>query len=137
MARKVVPNETSSEFRNHVPNSDSRSTTLKCSSVGCAGMMDRLVMISVSDLKALLIAHASGASAKAEIASSATWVPTRPRPRRSRYRRYPADADDLAPAWSFALPERSADELAMVASLLIRRRPHGAASAGTPRPARA
>src|SRR4051794_2415484 len=137
MARNVVPNDTSSEFRNHVPKFDSRRTTLKCSSVGWVGMIDRLVMISVSDLNALLMAQASGARANAEMLSSPTWVPTRPRILRARLRRWAADDLDRLPAATFGRPVRSTDELAMAASLLIRTRPHGAASAGTRPRARA
>src|SRR3954447_323535 len=137
MARNVVPNDTSSEFRNHLPKSDSRRTTLKCSSVGWLGTIDRFVMISVSDLNALLMAQASGARAKAEMARSPRCVPTRPRVLRVRFRRYDADDVDRLPAVTFGRWVCSVDELAMVASLLIRRHPHGAASAGTRHRARA
>src|SRR5215211_3237535 len=48
-------------------------TTRKCSNVGAFGIRDRLVMISLSGLNALLMAHSRGESAKAAMARSATW----------------------------------------------------------------
>src|SRR5919107_80865 len=137
MASSVVPPATRREFRNQVPKADSLRTTRKCSSVGFDGISDRFVMISVSDLNALLMAQSRGARANAAMASSAAWVPTRPTPRRIRLRRYAAVDDDRLSDVVPTRPAPSADELAMVASLLIRRRPHGAASSGTPHPAQA
>src|SRR5919197_2382877 len=76
IARIVVEPETSSELRNQWGNAVWLMTTLKLSSVGCCGRKSRLLRISVCDLKALLIAQASGAMAKAESRRSNAWVTT-------------------------------------------------------------
>src|SRR5919199_6297315 len=76
IARIVVEPETISELRNQWGNAVWPMTTLKLSSVGCCGRKVTLPRISACVLKALLIAQASGAMAKATSTRSKRWVTT-------------------------------------------------------------
>src|SRR5829696_5237998 len=72
--RSVVESETINELRSHWGKSVWSSTKRKWSRVGCCGKNDSPVMISLFDLNALLIAHASGRMAMRLSTISKKWL---------------------------------------------------------------